>query len=79
MIYYEYWKGKGMKNKIYYALAIGMLLLTPVMVSVAEENTWNNNGVSNSNGRIVYQQNESTLQEIVYDITDLQTLYNLAR
>lgn len=68
-----------MKNKIYYALAVGVLVLTPVMVSVAAGNTPSDNGWGNSKGRIVYQQSGDTSQQIVYDTADLQTLYDLAR
>lgn len=68
-----------MKNKIYYALAVAILLLTPAMASVAAGNTPFDNGWGSSKGKIVYQQSGNTEQEIIYDTTDLQILYELAK
>lgn len=66
-----------MKKKMIFALG-ALLLLTPVMGSKAAGTSPADNGWGNSNGRIVYQQEEGSSQ-VVFDTADLQKLYELAK
>ena len=67
-----------MKNKVYYILAVAVLLFTPVIISSAAGKTPLEKGWGKRTGRIVYQT-EDAKQEIVFDTMDLQKLYEFAK
>lgn len=72
-------KGNKIANRVYYVLAAALLLFTPMMAAKANDNTPSGNGWGNSVGKIVYQQAEDSTKQVVYDTSDLQQLYNLAK